>query len=281
MTVADGAAPGVSTELVHYAVDGGVATITLDSPHNRNALSTRLVAELLERLRRADADRAVRVVVLAHTGGSFCAGADLSEAAASGAADLDPVRARGEQLADVLRAILTLDTPVVAHVDGHVRAGGMGLVGACDLVVAGPKSTFALTESRLGLAASVISLVVLPRISSRPASRYVLTGDAFGPDEAERIGLVTEYSEDPRAAVDRLCASCVAASPQGLRESKRLLNHALVGSFDADRERVIDQSARLFASEEAAEGMRAFLEKRPPRWVAAGEGPVGRPGAEQ
>jgi enoyl-CoA hydratase len=251
-------------ELVHYELDGAVATITLDSPQNRNALSTRLVEGLLAQLGRADQDPAVRVVVLTHTGSTFCAGADLSEAPSG---DGDPVRARGDQLAEVLRTIITLGTPVIGRIDGNVRAGGMGLVGACDVVVAGPRATFALTESRLGVAAAVISPVVLPRLTARDASRYFLTGDTFDAETAARIGFVTEAAEDTAGAAATLCASFLAASPQGLRESKRLVNHGLVERFDAERERLITQSARLFASEDAAEGMLAFLQKRPPSWV--------------
>jgi enoyl-CoA hydratase len=252
-------------ELVHYQVRAGVARVTLDSPHNRNALSDRLVSQLLDALRRADDDVDVRAVVLTHVGGTFCAGADLS--AASQGATEDPVRARGEQLASVLRTMLTLGTPVIGQVDGHVRAGGVGLVGACDLVVAGPRSTFALTESRLGLAAAVISLVVLPRLGDRAASRLFLTGETVDAATAARLGLVSEAAEDPADAVAHLTAALRLASPQGLRESKALVNHDLVAAFDAGRDRVIDQSSRLFASAEAREGMRAFLEKRPPRWA--------------
>lgn len=261
-------------ELVRYEVRDRVATITLDSPRNRNALSTRLVTQLLERLHRADDDPDVRVVVLAHTGGTFCAGADLTEAVS--AADGDPVSARAAQLAQALRTLITLGTPVLVRVDGHVRAGGMGLVGAADLVVAGPAATFALTESRLGLAPSVVSLVVVPRLGGRDASRYVLTGDTFDAATAARIGFVTEAAGTPEQsaeAVARLTASILAASPQGLRESKRLLNHDLVASFDAGLDRVVDQSSRLFASEEAGEGMLAFLQKRPPRWAGPGSRP--------
>ncbi len=256
--------PATADELVHYDVAGAVATITLDSPHNRNALSTRLVEELLAHLRRADEDQVVRVVVLTHPGGTFCAGADLSEPP-SGAGD--PVLARGEQLAEVLRTIITLGTPVIGQVDGHVRAGGMGLVGACDLVVAGPRASFALTESRLGLAAAIISPVVVPRLAARDASRYLLTGDTFDGETAARIGFVTEAAQDPGGMVASLCSSFLAASPQGLRESKRIVNARLVDEFDADRERLVAQSAHLFASEEAAEGMLAFLQTRPPSWA--------------
>ena len=191
-----------SEQRVRTHTEGGVATITLDSPHNRNALSNQLVRELHEALTAAAEDDAVRCVVLTHTGGTFCAGADLSEASA--APQDDPARARADELVDLLRLIVTVPKPVVGVIDGHVRAGGMGLVAACDIVLAGPSSTFALTESRLGLAASVISLTVLPRIDPRAASRIFLTGEKFDAAEAARIGLVTQAPQDLSAALAEL-----------------------------------------------------------------------------
>ncbi|WP_068400937.1 enoyl-CoA hydratase family protein [Kribbia dieselivorans] len=253
------------TRRVQYEVSAGRAVVTLDSPHNRNALSDQLVRELRSALEDAAADPAVRTVVLTHTGGTFCAGADLSEASASEVGD--PQRARSDQLIGVLKAIVTLDKPVIGLINGHVRAGGMGLVGACDIVVAGPKATFALTESRLGLAASVISLVVLPRLTNREASLLFLTGTTIDSDEAARIGLVTFALDDPQAGVDQMVATLAKASPQGLRESKLLVNHDVVAGIEANADRVAEQSSRLFASEEAREGMASFLEKRPPRWA--------------
>jgi enoyl-CoA hydratase len=243
----------------------GVARVALDSPHNRNALSNQLVSELLGALRDAGADDAVRSVVLSHTGGTFCAGADLSEAA--GAEGGDPARARAEQLVDLLEAVVRCPKPVIGRIDGHVRAGGMGLVAACDIVVAGPRATFALTESRLGLAAAVISLTVLPRLTDRAAYRLFLTGETIDPVEARRIGLVTDAVEDVDTAVSELTRSLAACSPQGLRESKALLTHGLLATFASERDRVAEQSARLFASDEAREGMTAFLQRRPPRWA--------------
>ncbi|MDN5795315.1 MAG: enoyl-CoA hydratase family protein [Intrasporangium sp.] len=252
-------------ELVHHMVERGVATLTLDSPHNRNALSDRLVRQLLEALVRADEDEHVRAIVLTHTGNTFCAGVDLTEAAQNSGSEA--ATARSEQLVELLRMILTLGTPVVASIDGHVRAGGMGIIGACDVVVSGPRSTFALTEARIGVAPSIISLVVLSRLGDRAASRLCLTGEAFGASEAARIGFVTEAAQDRDAALGRLLTDFRAVSPQGLRETKLLVNHGILATFDAGRDRVIEQSTRLFMSEEAAEGMRAFLEKRPPRWA--------------
>ncbi|MFF0815767.1 enoyl-CoA hydratase family protein [Rhodococcus sp. NPDC003318] len=255
---------------VRSEVSGGFVTLTLDSPHNRNAISSRLVGELREALADAAADDAVRAVVLTHTGSTFCAGADLSEA--SGATDADPASlaaGRTAQMTELLRAFLELPKPIVAKVDGHVRAGGMGLVGACDLAAAGPASSFALTESRLGLAASIISLTVLPRMSSRAAGRYFLTGERFGPAEAEAMGLITTAAADADATVAAWLGELARASPQGLAESKKLTTARMLADFDRYGDEVAAQSARLFGSAEALEGMTAFLQRRPPWWAPA------------
>lgn len=243
----------------------GSARLTLDSPHNRNALSSRLVAQLHAGLRDAAADPNVRVVVLGHTGGTFCAGADLSEASGGDPGELAADRAR--EMAALLRAIVECPRPVIAAVDGHVRAGGMGLVGACDLAVAGPASTFALTEARIGVAPSIISLTLLPKLSPRAAARYYLTGEKFGAAEAAAIGLITLAAEDVGAAVADLVANLRLGSPQGLAASKALTTAAVLDGFDRDSERLSVASARMFVSDEAQEGMLAFLQKRPPSWA--------------
>lgn len=251
--------------LVSYAVDGHVARLTLDSPHNRNALSSRLVGQLHDGLQRAAADPAVRVVVLGHTGGTFCAGADLSEA--SGGDPFETTAERTRELAGVLRAIVAAPLPVVAAVDGHVRAGGMGLVGACDIAVAGPRSTFALTEARIGVAPAIISLTLLPKMSARSAARYYLTGETFSAVQAAEIGLITLAADDVEAALGGLLADLQKGSPQGLATSKALTTAAVLAGFDRDADRLATESARLFVSDEAREGMLAFLQKRPPNWL--------------
>jgi enoyl-CoA hydratase len=248
---------------VDYTVEGSTARITLNSPHNRNALSTALVEQLHQGLRDAAADSAVRAVVLGHTGGTFCAGADLSEASGSNA-----TTDRTKQMTDLLRAILELPVPVVGAIDGHVRAGGFGLVGACDIVVAGPNSTFALTEVRIGVAPAMITLTLLPKMTPRSVGRYFLTGEKFGADEAERIGLVTIATDDVPGTVAQITADLGKGSPQGLRESKAATTAAILDGFDDRAEELGALSARLFASDEAREGMLAFLEKRPPKWVS-------------
>jgi enoyl-CoA hydratase len=251
--------------LVAYAVDGHVARLTLDSPHNRNALSARLVGQLRDGLRQAVADPAVRVVVLGHTGETFCAGADLSEA--SGGDPFETTAQRARELAGVLRSIVESPLPVVAAVDGHVRAGGMGLVGACDIAVAGPRSTFALTEARIGVAPAIISLTLLPKMSARAAARYYLTGETFTAARAAEIGLITEAADDLEAELAGLLADLGKGSPQGLAASKALTTAEILAGFDRDAERLAAESARLFVSNEAREGMLAFLQKRPPNWL--------------
>ncbi|AIY48150.2 Methylglutaconyl-CoA hydratase [Mycolicibacterium fortuitum] len=244
-----------------------MARLTLDSPHNRNALSTALVEQLHQGLADAADEPGVRVVVLDHAGGTFCAGADLSEAAGQDPGDVAVDRAR--EMTRTLRAILELPIPVIGAIDGHVRAGGMGLVGACDLVVAGPKSTFALTEARIGVAPSIISLTLLPKMSPRAAGRYFVTGEKFGAAEAAEIGLITEATEDVESAVSALTAEISKGSPQGLATSKALTTASILRRFDEDAEALTRQSAQLFVSDEAREGMMAFLQKRPPSWVTS------------
>ena len=253
--------------LVEYTVDGRAARLTLNSPHNRNALSAALVAELHEGLRAAQADPEVRVVVLGHTGGTFCAGADLTEGA--GGSVYEQALGRGEEMTGLLRALVACPLPVLGAIDGHVRAGGLGLVGACDIVVAGPRSTFALTEARLGVAPSIISLTLLPKLTARAASRYYLTGESFSAEQAAEIGLVTTAAADVPGAVAGLVADLTKASPQGLAASKALTTAATLAGFDRDAERLTRESAALFVSDEAREGMLSFLEKRPARWTHA------------
>ncbi|KPL31700.1 enoyl-CoA hydratase [Streptomyces anulatus] len=241
--------------LIGRTADRGVTTLTLDSPANRNALSASLVGELRAALAACAADDTVRAVLLTHTGTTFCAGADLK-------APPDP-----EAFVGLMREIVALPRPVVARVAGHVRAGGLGLLAACDIAVAGPASTFALTESRLGLAPAVISLTLLPRVDRTAANRYYLTGERFDAAEAARISLVTEAAEDVDQALVPILDGLRRASPQGLAASKELVTATVLRSFDQYAEDLVARSAALFASDEAREGMTAFLERRDPAWV--------------
>ncbi|WP_313406717.1 enoyl-CoA hydratase-related protein [Aeromicrobium sp.] len=245
------------TELVHLDVADGVATITLDSEHNRNALSRQLVTELRDHLAAAETDADAKVVVLRSAHRVFCSGADLSEAAEGG------MEEGAQALVDLQRVIAVSAKPVIVVLAGPVRAGGLGLVGAADIVLAAESVTFALTEVRLALAPAVISLSLLPRLAPRAASDVFLTGRKFDAAEAAGIGLVTRVVADDSLdeALAEVLAELAKGYPQGFRETKALLNHDLVERLDRLGPEIAAQSARLFGSDEAREAMLAFLSR--------------------
>ena len=246
------------TELVHYGATGAVATLTLDSQHNRNALSRQLVTELFAGLERAEADDDVRVVLIRAEGRVFCSGADLSEATAGGMDE------GARRIVELQRLIATMDKPVVTRLHGAVRAGGIGIVAASDIAIAAEEATFALTEVKLGLAAAIISLTVYHRMNPRAAALTTLGGEVFTGRDAAAYGLVTTAvaADELDAEVERVCASLATGAPQGLRESKRILNRDLVARIDAHGDEMAELSARLFASDAAREAMTAFLSRK-------------------
>lgn len=243
--------------LVQYAVDGPLATITLDSPANRNALSRALVTGLFESLERAESDESVRVVLIRSSGKVFCSGADLSEATTVG------MEKGARRIVELQRLICTIGKPVVTEVLGAVRAGGIGIVAASDICLCAETATFALTEVKLGLAAAIISLTVHARMNPRAAALTTLGGEVFTGSEAAAYGLATRSvpAEQLAEAVAEVCASLATGAPQGLRESKRVLNAELVRRIDAGGEEMATLSARLFASEAAREALTAFLSR--------------------
>jgi enoyl-CoA hydratase len=246
------------TELVHLEIADDVATITLDSEHNRNALSRQLVSELADRIATADADTTSRAILIRSAGRVFCSGADLAEAAADGMVE------GAKALIAVQRQIVTATKPVVVELGGPVRAGGLGIVGAADLVLAAESVTFALTEVRLGLAPAVISATLLPRLSDRAAADLFLTARTFDAAEAVEVGLITRTVDDSElpAEIARSLADLVKGSPQGLRETKALLNHDVLVRLDERGAHLAELSGRLFGSDEARQAMRAFLDRR-------------------
>lgn len=245
------------TELVHYSVERKFATITLDSPHNRNALSRQLIEELSAHLATAAADPEIRVVILTSADRVFCSGADLSEAAST------PMIEGTRAIVALQRQIVALPKPVVIGLRGPVRAGGIGLVAAADIVIAADTANFQLTEVKLGLAAAAISLTVLPRMTSRAAGLSFLTGALFSPEQATEYGLVTMTVplEELDATVRSVAAHVGTGALQGLEETKKLLNAELLAGIDARGEEVAQLSARLFESPEAREAMTAFLSR--------------------
>lgn len=248
-------------ELVDVAIADGVATITLDSQHNRNALSRQLVAELAACLDEAEAADP-RAIVLTHRGPTFCAGADLKERSeAGGPPDSRPI-------VDVMRRLMDTPRPTIAAVDGAVRAGGIGLMAACDLVVVDAAVTFAFTEVQIGVAPAIISVPILRRVAPSSIASAMLTGEPLDATEARRIGLVTHVAADVAATVTSLCAAIRAASPVAVAETKQLLSTVPALGRDEAFDAMRALSDRLFAGPHAAEGMAAFREKRPPVWPA-------------
>ncbi|CAL9307118.1 enoyl-CoA hydratase family protein [Streptomyces sp. SudanB182_2057] len=232
-----------------------VETLSLDATGTRNALSAALVTGLADALADCGEDPGVRAVVLTHTGTTFCAGADLRDPPAPDA------------LVGLLRRIVELPKPVVARVTGHVRAGGLGLLAACDIAAASAAATFAFTEVRIGVAPAVISLPVLPRADPRALARYYLTGERFGPAEAVTLGLLTAAADDVDDALAPVLDGLRRASPEALAETKRLLTARVLETFDRDAAELTALTARLFSSGHAREGMTAFLERRDAAWV--------------
>ncbi|MGW5196569.1 enoyl-CoA hydratase family protein [Streptomyces spiralis] len=232
-----------------------VQTLSLDATDTRNALSAALVSDLADALTDCGKDPDVRAVVLTHTGTTFSAGADLRDPPSPDA------------LVGLLRQIVELPKPVIARVTGHVRAGGLGLLAACDITAASTTATFAFTEVRIGVAPAVISLPLLPRTDPRALARYYLTGERFDPSEAVRLGLLTTTADDVDDALTPILDGLRRSSPQALTETKRLLTARVLETFDRDAADLTALSARLFASPQAREGMTAFLERRDAAWV--------------
>ena len=263
----DGGPPGAPCEL---AIQDGVATVTLNRPEIHNAFDEALIAKLTETFVALDDDRDVRIVVLAGAGRSFCAGADLNWMKRMAAFGQDENLRDATALAAMLRALYALSKPTIARVHGAAYGGGVGLIAACDIAVAVPEATFALTEARLGLIPATIGPYVIEAIGARQARRYFLTAERFGAAEALRIGLVHEVAALPQldTRIGDLVGALRVAGPSAQLECKALIRGVAHRPIDAD---VISGTAghiaAVRASPEGKEGVAAFLGKRRPAWL--------------
>lgn len=282
MTQADVTSGGDAFVRVEH--EGAVARLTLDSLHNRNALSSRLVSELYAALTAAAGDPAVRVIVVTGSGRVFCSGADLRERleANKGLGPEAPAgnpsgrhtaagsaSASDASLPAVFSAIAGAPKPVLARVNGAARAGGIGLIASCDLAVAPVSATFALSEVRVGVAPAMIAVPALRVMQLRALTAHALSGEAFSAQDAVSAGLLTAAVSDRGLDewVDARVASFLRASPAALATTKRLLAELRLTQWEEGMGAAEKLSAELFASADAAEGMAAFLEKRAPSWV--------------
>jgi methylglutaconyl-CoA hydratase len=248
---------------VGYRVTGTVATITLNVPERRNALSGPVILELLAGLDRAERDEQVRCVVLSHTGPVFCSGMDLKDSTELPAAQR-PVAV----FPQLLRRLTEFSLPVIARVAGRARAGGLGLIAAADIALSTPDADFAVSEVRVGLVPALLSISVLPHLTSRAASALFLTGETFGAERAREIGLLTAVTEDIDLEVQRYVDMLALAEPTALARTKQLLRAGLqTGASEARYAEMSALSAEFFASPAGQEGMTAFRERRRPNWV--------------
>jgi len=255
--------------VLQSALAGGVLTLTLDRPEVGNALNADVVERLAAALAGAAADPAVRVVVLTGAGKHFSAGADLNYMKAMRGAGAEANLADARRTQAVFAGIASLPRPVVARVNGAARGGGVGLLAAADVVVAAADASFAFTEVRLGIVPAMIAPFVIARIGVARARRLFLTAETFGAADAQAFGLVDRVAPAAEldAAVAAVVADLVKGGPVALAQAKALVADVVAATPGDVAEMTAALIARLRAADEGQEGMAAFLEKRPPRWV--------------
>jgi methylglutaconyl-CoA hydratase len=252
----------------------GVATVTLARPEVHNAFDEATIAELTARLHAVDDDAAVRVVVLAAAGRSFCAGADLNWMSRTARYTEQENRVDALGLARLMRTLSHLRKPTIARVHGAAFGGGVGLVACCDMAVAAREAVFALSEVRLGLIPAVISPYVIRAIGARAARRYFLTAERFGAEEAYRLGLVSEVVDADQldAAIGLLVDQLLKGGPKAIEACKNLIDAVAARPIDnAVTEDTALRIAQQRASEEGRAGIEAFLSKHPPSWVSGAQ----------
>ncbi len=259
----------MSEALVRRSDDGPIAILTLDRPDRRNALSRALMRELEDQLDRAGHDPQVRAVVLTGAGTVFCSGMDLQEAARErdGAEGEQHAVATLQEYADLVQKLHTLPKPTIAAINGDAMAGGAGLMTACDFAVAAGTARIGYPEVIRGLVPAVVMYDLTRLIGDRRARQLLLTGQIIMSIEAQRWGLVN-YVTEPELCLSesiRIGKDMIKSAPQAVAAIKRLLDETQGRPRSLRGAAAV--SAAIRVSEEAQEGIRAFLEKRPPRWV--------------
>lgn len=250
-------------------IRGGIGWITLDRPEVRNALSSELMEAVGDGIDAFEADDAVRAVVIAGAGPAFCAGADLRSMRLSRDKDADDNKSDAHRMGGLFHRVASCRKPVIARVHGPAIGGGVGLMAACDIVVAAAGTRFQFSEVRLGIVPAVISPFCIRRLGEMKALRLFLTGEPIDAAKALEYGLVDVVAADGEldAAVDKVLSDLGKAGPKALVAAKELVLRVTKLEGEAALAYTADLIARLRVSDEAVEGMTAFLEKRPAAWV--------------
>jgi methylglutaconyl-CoA hydratase len=249
----------------------GVAMLTLNRPDVHNAFDELMIREVIAAFRDLGEDDAVRVIVIAAEGRSFCAGADLNWMKRASEYDEDQNREDAGELALMLNAIYACPKPVIARVHGNAFGGGVGVVAAADIAIGVADVVFSLSEVKLGIIPAVISPYVIEAIGARYAHRYFISAERFSGSEAYRIGLLHDLAASVEAMDEQiavLCTALLANGPKAIESAKNLIQAVAQKSIDDElMEDTIERIAQIRSTPEAKEGISAFLEKRKPNWV--------------
>ena len=253
---------------LHLEFSGDIATITLNRPEKRNAISAEMMAELVSAFGEVDTSPA-RLLILTGAGKAFCSGMDLDSLKAlstqSPAEQLEDAR----RLAHMCRRIWSFPKPTIAAVNGHAIAGGCGIATLCDFTIAVPEAKFGYPEVRIGFLPAVVSIFLVRQVGEKNARDLLLTGKTIDAAEAHRLGMVTQIvpAEALIKAAQELAATLLAASPASLRTTKKLLCDFAAPEIDRELQRAIEESAGIRSTADFREGLASFLEKRAPRWT--------------
>jgi methylglutaconyl-CoA hydratase len=248
-------------------ISGNLATLTLNRPDKRNAISTAMIAELQSALDEIEMSHA-RVGILTGNGKAFCAGMDLEMLAAIAKQSPSENQEDSRRMAKMFRRIWSFSKPLIAAVNGAALAGGCGIATLCDFTLAVPEAKFGYTEVKIGFLPAIVSVFLSRQIGEKRTRDLLLTGRILEPAEAKEMGLINEIvpTEKLMERAKELADILIAASPSSLTRAKRLLTSAASAGVDADLERAILENARIRCTPDFKEGLASFLEKRKPVW---------------
>jgi len=255
-------------QTLHLEFSGQIATITLNRPEKRNAISAEMISDILAAFDEIEASPA-RVVILTGAGKAFCSGMDLEALKALATQSPDEQHADADRLGQFFRRLWSFPKPTIAAVNGHAIAGGCGLAMLCDFTISVPEAKFGYPEVRIGFLPAVVSIFLIRQIGEKHARDLLLTGRTIDAAEAHRLGMVTQIAaaEELMNSARILAATLLASSPTSIHTTKKLLCDLASPEIDRELELAAAESARIRSTQDFREGLASFLEKRAPRWT--------------